>query len=82
MQSIAITQASNSVGGDMEFYNLKTKSKVNVRDNQVKKQRLTRDTSGGKKQTRYALIAEVDGMRMFRFVNQDTFNSVKAPELN
>jgi hypothetical protein len=66
----------------MEFYNVKTKSKVNVNENQVKKQRFTRETSGGKKQTRFALVAEVEGTRLFRFVNQDTFESVKAPELN
>lgn len=65
----------------MEFYNVKTKSKITVDEKHIKKQTLTRETSKGKTQTRYALVAEVDGTRLFRFVNQETFNSVKAPEL-
>lgn len=64
----------------MEFYNLKTKSKMDVDEKHIKKQTFTRETSGGKTQTRYALVAEVDGTRMFKFVNQKTYESVKAPE--
>ena len=80
--ALAPSVLERSHGGFMEFYNLKTKSKVDVHESHVKKQRFTRETSGGKKQSRFALVAEVDGARLFRFVNQDTFDSTQAPELN
>ena len=38
----------------MEFFNLKTKKKVEIADSQLKKRRSVRTTSGGKRQERYA----------------------------
>lgn len=64
----------------MEFYNLKTRSKIDVPEKQIKKQRYERKTANGKTQTRYALIADHDGTRLFRFVNEETFSSTKVPE--
>ena len=43
----------------VEFFNLKTKRKVQIPDNELKKRRSVRTTSGGKRQERYAVIAEV-----------------------
>src|SRR5205085_7456736 len=43
----------------LEFFNLKTKQKVEIPDNQLKKRRSVRTTSGGKRQERYAVIAVV-----------------------
>ena len=68
----------------MEFFNLKTKQKVEIPDNQLKKRRSVRTTSGGKRQERYAVIAVVhEGgkpLQMFKFVNKDTFDSLDVPE--
>jgi hypothetical protein len=70
----------------MEFYNLKTKKKVEIPDSEIKKRRNVRTTSGGIRQERYAVIAEVgvDGkpLRMFKFVNKATFDSLDVPELS
>ena len=46
----------------------------------------TSTTSGGKRQERYAVIAEVRGdgkpMQLFKFVNKETFDRLDVPELN
>jgi hypothetical protein len=68
----------------LEFYNLKTKKKVNVPESEIKKKRSVRTTSGGIRQERYAVVAdvEVDGkpLRMYKFVNKATFDSLHVPE--
>ena len=62
----------------MEFFNLKTKRKVEIPDNQLKKKRSVRTTSGGKRQERYAVIAEVhEGgkpLQLYKFVTKETFD--------
>ena len=69
----------------MEFFNLKTKKRVNVPENEIKKRRRVRTTSGGKKQERYAVIAEVQEggkpLQMFKFVNKETFDRLNVPEV-
>src|SRR5256885_11715449 len=70
----------------VEFFNLKTKQKVEVPDNELKKRRSVRTTSGGKRQERYAVIAVVhEGgkpLQMFKFVNKETFDRLDVPESN
>ena len=68
----------------MDFYNMKTKSTVSVPEDQIRKRRMVRTTSGGKRQERYAAVAEVDvdgkPVRMFKFLNKEQFDSLTAPE--
>ena len=70
----------------MEFFNLKTKQKVEIPDNQLKKRRSVRTTSGGKRQERYAVVAVVHEngkpLQLFKFVNKETFDSLDVPETN
>jgi len=70
----------------VEFFNLKTKRKVEIPDSELKKRRSVRTTSGGKRQERYAAIAEVheDGKRLqlFKFVNKETFDRLDVPEVS
>ncbi len=70
----------------MEFFNLKTKRKVEIPDSELKKRRSVRTTSGGKRQERYAAIAEVhEGgkrLQLFKFVNKETFDSLDVPEVS
>jgi hypothetical protein len=63
----------------MEFYNVKTRKKVRVPDTQIKKKKMKRKTAKGT-QVRYAVTADVDGTKLFKFVSEDTFNSLKVPE--
>jgi hypothetical protein len=70
----------------MKFYNLKTKQSVEVPESGIKKRRSVRTTSGGKRQERYAAVADVDvdgkTVRMFKFVNKETFDSLAVPEVD
>jgi hypothetical protein len=70
----------------MQFYNLKTKSKVEVPDSDIKKRRSVRTTSRGTRQERYAVVADMDvdgkSVRMFKFVNKATFDSLNVPEVS
>lgn len=70
----------------MEFFNLKTKKKVEIPDDQLKKRRSVRTTSGGKRQERYAAIAELhEGgkkLQLFKFVNKETFDRLDVPEVS
>jgi hypothetical protein len=63
----------------MQFYNLKTRSHVEIPEDQVKKMKMVRKTKSGE-QTRYALTAEHEGIKLFKFVNETTYNSSKAKE--
>jgi hypothetical protein len=68
----------------MQFYNLKTKQKVEIPESEVKKRRSVRTTSGGKHQERYAAVADVnvDGkpLRMYKFITKQVFDSLHVPE--
>ena len=70
----------------MEFFNLKTKQKVQIPDRELKKRKSVRTTSGGKRQERYAVIAEVHEngkpLQLFKFVNKETFDGLDVPEVN
>ena len=66
----------------MEFYNLKTKQKVEVPESQMKKRKSVRTTSKGTRQERYAVVADLDGVRMLKFVNKATFDSLHIPEVD
>src|ERR1700730_1704032 len=75
-----------SKGGTVQFYNLKTKEKVDVPDSEIKKRRSVRTTSRGTRQERYAVVADVDvdgkPIRMFKFVNKPTFDSLHVAEVS
>jgi hypothetical protein len=66
---------------NVEFYNLKLKRKVSVPENQLRKQVFSKAGAKGGVQKRYALVAEADGTRMFKFVNEQTFTSLNVPEV-
>jgi hypothetical protein len=63
----------------LKFYNLKTRSHVDVPEGQVKKMKMTRKTKSGT-QTRYALTASYQGSKLFKFVNEATYKSTNGPE--
>jgi hypothetical protein len=64
----------------MEFYNLKTRSHVEVPDSEVKKTKMTRKTKSGE-QVRYAMLAEHEGSKLFKFVSEAVYNSSNAEEV-
>lgn len=63
----------------MQFYNLKTRSHVEIPDADVQKLKMIRKTKSGE-QVRYALTATYEGSKLFKFVNEATYNSSSAKE--
>ena len=63
----------------MKFYNLKTRSHVEVPEANVRKMKMTRKTKSGE-QVRYALTAEFEGSKLFRFVNEKTYMESNAKD--
>lgn len=63
----------------MQFYNLKTRSHVDIPETDVKKTKMVRKTKTGE-QTRYALTAEFEGTKLFKFVNEATYTGSSAKE--
>jgi hypothetical protein len=65
---------------DMQFYNLKTRSHVEIPDDKVKKKKMVRKTKNGE-QTRYALVAELDGTPLYRFVSEAVYMASTSAEV-
>ena len=63
----------------MQFYNLKTRAHVEVPDADIRKIKSVRKTKSGE-QTRYALMAEYQGAKLYKFVNEATWNASSAKE--
>jgi hypothetical protein len=69
----------------MELYSLKHRKTVDLPQEDLRKRRMQRKLAGGENQERYAIVAEttVDGtsVKLSRFVNRDTFEALKVPEV-
>ncbi len=65
----------------MQFYNLKTRSHVDVPESDVRKMKMKRKTKSGE-QIRYALTAEYQGSKLFKFVNEATFKATNVKEVS
>ena len=65
----------------MEFYNVRTKSKVDVPESAMVKKKMVRKTKNGT-QTRYALIADYQGSKLYRFVNEATYKATNVKEVS
>ncbi len=63
----------------MQFYNLKTRSHVEVPESEIKKVKMTRTTKSGE-QIRYAFTAEHDGGKLFKFVSEAVYKASAAKE--
>ncbi len=63
----------------MQFYNLKTRSHVDVPDTDVHKMKMVRATKNGE-QTRYAFTATHEGQKLFKFVSEKAYQDSTAKE--
>jgi hypothetical protein len=63
----------------MQFYNLKTRSHVEVPESDVRKKKMLRKTKTGE-QVRYALTAAYQGTTLYKFVNEKTYTESSAKE--
>jgi hypothetical protein len=64
----------------MKFYNLKSRTHVDVPESNVRKTKMVRKTKNGE-QVRYALTAEHEGTKLFKFVNEATYKSTNVKEV-
>lgn len=62
----------------VEFYNVKTKSKVEVEEKNLRKKVFSRITAKGT-QFRYAVRATVDGVNLTKFISKETFDALRVP---
>ena len=60
------------------FYNVKTKSNVDVEEKDLRKKVFSRITSKGT-QYRYAVRATVEGVNLTKFISKETFDALKVP---
>ncbi|MBP9798428.1 hypothetical protein KBC70_04780 [Candidatus Woesebacteria bacterium] len=65
---------------NIQFYDVKNRKKVDVPESQVKKVKYERQTKNGKMQVRYAVKAELNGVKLTKFVSQDMWMKLDAPE--
>jgi len=63
----------------MKFYNLKTRSHVEVPDSDIRKKKMVRKTKSGE-QVRYALTANYEGTQLFKFVSEKDYNASAAKD--
>ena len=61
----------------MEFYNVKTRQKVDIPESAISK-RIIVQKSG---KHSYAVTAEEDGTRLFRFVSKQKYDELQVPEI-
>lgn len=64
---------------DIEFYDVKNRKKVSVPASAVKKTKYERKTKSGSMQVRYAVKAELNGVKLTKFVSMDMWNKLDAP---
>lgn len=65
---------------DIQFYDVKNRKKVSVPASAVKKVKYERTTKNGKHQVRYAVKAELNGVKLTKFVSQDMWNKLDSAE--
>lgn len=65
---------------DIQFYDVKNRKKVSVPSSSVMKVKYERTTKNGKHQTRYAVKAEKDGVKLTKFVSKDFWDELDAKE--
>ena len=61
----------------MEFYNVKTRQKVDIPESSLRKRTLVQKNG---KHT-YAATGEEDGTKLFRFVSRQQYDALQVPEI-
>jgi hypothetical protein len=61
----------------IQFYDVKNRTKVDVDSSEVEKVTYERESKDGKKQIRYAVKAEKNGVKLTKFVSKETWDGLK-----
>lgn len=65
----------------MKFYDLKSRSHVEISESNITKKKMERPTKSGTVQVRYALLGSHDGRTLYQFVKESVYNATKAKEV-
>lgn len=63
----------------MEFYDVKSKQKVEIPESQIRKTVYTRQTKEGKTSMRYAVKASHNGTNLTKFVSKEDYDKLNVP---
>ena len=61
----------------MEFYNVKTRQKVDIPESGLRKRTLVQKNGNHT----YAVTAEENGTKLFRFVSKQQYDALQVPEI-
>jgi hypothetical protein len=64
----------------VEFYDVKSRQKVQVDESNIRKTKYERETKDGKTSVRYALRADHNGSKLTKFVSEADWKALSAPE--
>ena len=62
----------------MEFYNMKTKQKVDIPESGLRKRTLVQKKNG---KHAYAVTGEENGTKLLRFVSKQQYDALQVPEI-
>lgn len=62
------------------FFDVKTKQNVSVDEANIKKTKFERQLKSGSVQTRYAIKADYEGRKLFKFVSKNDWDGLSVPE--
>ena len=61
----------------MEFYNMKTRQKVDIPESDLSKRTLVQKNG----RHTYAVTGEEDGAKLFRFISKQQYDALQVPEI-
>lgn len=64
----------------VEFYDVKSRQKVEVPESSIRKTKYERETKDGKTSVRYAIRAEHNGSKLTKFVSEADWKALSVPE--
>lgn len=64
----------------IQFYDVKNKEKVFVEENTIQKIKYIKKNNG-KERITYAIKAELNGVKLIKFVSQNDWNGLNVPEI-
>jgi hypothetical protein len=65
---------------EVQFYDVKSRQKVNVPESQITKTKFERTTKDGSTQTRFALRAVHEGTKLTKFCSRSDWEALDVPE--
>lgn len=65
---------------EIEFYNVKTRSKIKVPLQYIRKTKYERTNKDGSTQVRHAVKADYNDQKLVKFISKDQYEKLNVPE--